>query len=163
MENLWTPWRFHYLKQAAEQDDCVFCRLISDPPEKDRENLVVYRGRRVFVVLNRFPYTSGHLLIVTRRHIANLVEAEDEELSETILEARRWQKILTEVYSPDGFNIGFNLGRCAGAGVAGHLHLHVVPRWSGDSNFVAVIGQTRVIPELLETTYEKLSSAVHNR
>ncbi|GAB4229905.1 MAG: HIT domain-containing protein [Acidobacteriota bacterium] len=164
MEHLWTPWRFHYLQKGAAPDgECVFCRMVEAPADQDPENLLLYRGPHAFIVLNRFPYTTGHLLIVTNRHVAKLTEAGDEELTEIILEARRCQRVLEEVYSPEGFNVGFNLGRCAGAGVAGHLHLHVVPRWFGDSNFVAVLGQTRVIPETLETTFQKLHPLLHNR
>ena len=135
----------------------MFCRILEEGPEKDPENLVVHRARRSFVILNRFPYTSGHLMIVALRHIATLNEAEPGELQEIMLLARRCEAGLKRIYRPEGFNIGINIGKCAGAGVEGHLHLHVIPRWPGDSNFVGSAGQTRIIPELLEDTYRKVS------
>jgi ATP adenylyltransferase len=156
MDHLWTPWRFKYISSTSEADGCVFCQILAEDKEKDSENLVLTRQPKTFVILNRFPYTSGHLLIVVRRHIPTLGEAAPEELEEIILLAQLSEKALREVYKPDGFNMGFNIGKCAGAGVAGHLHLHVLPRWVGDSNVVSVVGQTRVIPEELGTTFEKL-------
>lgn len=124
--------------------------------EKDSENLIVHRGQHSFVILNRFPYTSGHLMIVLYRHSSTLSSSEPQEIREMMSLAQRCEESLADIYRPEGFNIGFNIGKCAGAGVEGHLHLHVIPRWVGDSNFVATAGQTRIIPELLETTYEKV-------
>jgi ATP adenylyltransferase len=163
MDNLWTPWRFHYLESAAGKDECVFCRILSDGPVADPEHFILVRGIHCFVILNRFPYTSGHLMVVLFRHIANLQDCEGPELQEMIRWAQSSEEILRRAYSPEGFNIGFNIGQCAGAGVAGHLHMHVVPRWTGDANFVSVIGQTRTIPEELEDTYRKLLPGFQNR
>ncbi len=156
MENLWTPWRFQYLTSRRDTSECVFCRIGGDESARDRDHLILRRGSHTFTLLNRFPYTSGHLLVATYRHIAWLEEATREELEAMAVEARRCEQALRRVYRPDGFNVGFNLGSCAGAGVAGHLHLHVVPRWIGDANFVSVVGETRVIPEELSTTWQKL-------
>lgn len=156
MDHIWTPWRFHYIRSAQEEPGCVLCRLRAE--ERDRENLILTRESHNYIVLNRYPYTSGHLMIVSYRHVASLSDATADELCEMILLSRSCERILQDLYRPDGFNIGFNIGRSAGAGVAGHLHLHVVPRWEADANFVSVVGQTRVIPEDLETTYEKLVS-----
>ena len=154
MDHLWTPWRFHYLRSTHEEPTCVLCRLAAE--KRDRENLILARQHHNYIVLNKFPYTSGHLMIVTRRHVASLTEATAGELQEMIALARQCEGVLGQVYEPDGFNVGFNIGKCAGAGVAGHLHLHVVPRWEADANIVSVIGQTRVIPEELSVSYEKL-------
>lgn len=156
MENLWTPWRFHYINSPDSVEGCVFCRILECREEQDRENLIVHRGEKTFVILNRFPYTSGHLMVVAYRHVSTLSAAEPEEVQEMMLLARKAEACLAEIYHPEGFNIGINVGRCAGAGVESHLHLHVIPRWAGDSNFVATAGQTRIIPELLETTYAKI-------
>ncbi|MBI4445613.1 MAG: HIT domain-containing protein [Acidobacteria bacterium] len=161
MDHLWTPWRYEYLRSSQQPSGCIFCTL---PAEKrDRENLIVLRRTHTFVILNRFPYSTGHLLIATHRHIPTLKETTSEELLEIVLLARECQQALENLYAPHGFNIGFNLGHCAGAGVAHHLHLHVVPRWSGDSNFVAVVGETRVIPEELSTTYQKIHDYFQTR
>jgi ATP adenylyltransferase len=156
MDYIWTPWRYQYIANSAKVDGCVFCHILGDNSSHDRENLVLVRQAKTFVILNRFPYTSGHLMIVVLRHISSLTEATSEELNEIIDSARVSEEALREVYQPEGFNMGFNLGKCAGAGVDGHLHLHVLPRWIGDANVVSVVGQTRVIPEDLETTFEKL-------
>ena len=156
MENLWTPWRFHYINSANSAEGCVFCRILASGTENDPENLIVHRGAHSFVILNRFPYTSGHLMVVLYRHIGTLSSAEPEEIQEMMLLAQRCEKCLADIYKPEGFNIGINIGKCAGAGVESHLHLHLIPRWTGDSNFVAASGQTRIIPELLETTYQKI-------
>ncbi|RPI29846.1 MAG: HIT domain-containing protein [Acidobacteria bacterium] len=154
MDHLWTPWRYHFITSAEKSDRCIFCAFQEE--DRDEHNLILTRGSHSFVILNRFPYTSGHLMVVARRHIPSLSDAQPGELEELILTARDFQLALETLYRPDGFNIGFNLGKSAGAGVAGHLHLHVVPRWQGDSNFVGVIGQTRTIPEDLKTTYARL-------
>jgi ATP adenylyltransferase len=154
MDHLWTPWRFQYIT-ASGGDRCVFCCMWDE--ERDQDNLVLLRGSQSFVVLNKFPYTSGHVMVVARRHISTLSQATELEMSEIMASARRLEGALQALYRPDGFNIGFNLGKSAGAGVAGHLHLHIVPRWQGDANFVSVLGETRVIPEDLKVTYEKLS------
>jgi ATP adenylyltransferase len=156
MDFIWTPWRFHYIASNTAGKKCVFCQILSEDRKHDRKNLVLTRQARTFLILNKFPYTSGHLMIVARRHISRLAEASSEELREMIESARLSETALGEVYSPDGFNMGFNIGKCAGAGVDGHLHLHVLPRWVGDANVVSVVGQTRVIPEELETTFDKL-------
>ena len=156
MDHLWTPWRFKYIASTAEASGCVFCQILAEGQAKDVENLVLTHQPETFVLLNRFPYTSGHLLIVVRRHIPTLEDATAQELKEVISLAQLSEKALRDVYSPDGFNMGFNIGKCAGAGVAGHLHMHVLPRWVGDANVVSVVGQTRVIPEELTTTFEKL-------
>jgi ATP adenylyltransferase len=154
MDRLWTPWRFEYIRSAEQAVSCVFCQVLEE--RRDAENLVLFRGRRAFVILNLFPYTSGHLLVVANRHISNLREAEPEELHEIIQLGRDCESALQQEYHPQGYNMGFNLGRSAGAGVEHHLHMHVVPRWTGDSNFVSVVGETRVLPEELPTTHQRL-------
>lgn len=157
MDHIWTPWRYHYIASAGKASECVLCYLLDQNEDEDPQNYILVRRQHSYVVLNRYPYTAGHLMIVSRRHVPSLADSSAEELHEIILTSRECEKIVQSVYRPEGFNIGFNVGKSAGAGVAGHLHLHVVPRWQGDANFVSVVGQTRVIPEDLETTYRKLA------
>ena len=155
MDHLWSPWRYKYIASADKRDECVFCRINRE--QKDAENFVVHRASLNFIVLNLFPYTSGHLMIVPYEHKASLVDFDTATTTEVLELAKRSQLALEAEYHPDGFNIGMNLGRSAGAGVADHLHLHVVPRWSGDANFVSIVGETRVLPEDLAATYLKLT------
>jgi ATP adenylyltransferase len=160
MDYLWTPWRYPYMAQAArgEASECIFCDAVAK--KKDAETLIVHRCAKAFVILNRFPYTSGHVMIVPYAHVAELKLCDAATLSEIMLLAQRVEAVLKASYKPDGMNLGMNLGRAAGAGVAGHLHLHMLPRWFGDSNFMTVTGETRVHPEDLKTTYERLSKAL---
>ena len=151
---IWAPWRLRYVSNAGKQDDCVFC--VKPDEGDDREALIVHRGERCYVILNLYPYTSGHLMVAPYQHTSNFQECPSEQLSEMLSLAQRCQFAIEQVYRPDGFNLGMNLGRCAGAGVEHHLHLHVVPRWIGDSNFMTIVGETRVLPEALETTFLKL-------
>jgi ATP adenylyltransferase len=153
MEHIWSPWRYRYIATASRETTCVFCRILQGEDEK---NFVVHRAKHNFVVLNLFPYTSGHLMIVPYEHVASLAQVSSEVTAEMMELAKQSQVAIEAEYNPDGFNIGMNLGRSAGAGVADHLHLHVVPRWAGDANFVSIIGETRVLPEELATTFEKL-------
>lgn len=159
MDYLWTPWRYRYIADAAKDKACIFCDAVA--ANDDAKTHIVYRGKLAFVILNRFPYTSGHVMVVPYAHVADLASADPEMLAEQMRISQRVQKTLENVYHPDGFNLGMNLGRAAGAGVAGHLHLHVLPRWSGDANFMTVVCETRVEPEDLETTYEKLRGALN--
>lgn len=159
MDFLWSPWRFQYIASARRESGCIFCQLLSE--NDDPRNLILLRKSHNFLVLNKFPYTTGHLMIVTLRHLATLAESSAAELEEMIRLARDCEGILQKTYRPDGFNVGLNVGSSAGAGVAGHLHLHIVPRWRGDVNFVSVIGETRVIPEDLSTTYDRLHAHFH--
>jgi ATP adenylyltransferase len=153
MDHLWSPWRFDYITGAHRMSGCVFCNAITDG---SADPLIVFRGRACFVILNLFPYNNGHLLIVPNRHVATLASASAEELSEMIQLARRAELALTAVYSPEGINAGVNLGKPAGAGILDHLHLHVVPRWNGDTSFMTVVGDTRVLPEELPVTADRL-------
>lgn len=160
MKVLWAPWRSGYISSITteERKTCIFCEMLKNG-KSDRENLIVYRGKRVFVVLNRYPYTSGHFMIVPYRHISTPEELDEEERKEIMDIVSLSVSALKQSYRPDGINMGINLGRAAGAGVEGHLHIHVVPRWIGDTNFMSVIGNTRIISESLEATYEKLREA----
>ena len=157
MDQIWTPWRMKYLEDEAHPEDCPFCQ-VRDQADQE-EMLLVHRGKRVFVVLNRYPYTSGHVLVLPLDHREKLSELDSEtraEMMETISHA---MEILQKVYQPDGFNVGLNMGSAAGAGIPKHLHWHVVPRWSGDTNFMTVAGGVRVLPELLEDTLKRIRSA----
>lgn len=154
MDYLWTPWRFAYISTADRAPSCVFCD--KQASGDDAAEYIVHRGRENYVVLNIFPYTVGHLLIVPYRHIASLVEATAEELVEMMDLTRRAEQALREVYHPGGINLGMNIGKSAGAGVAGHLHMHILPRWEADANFMSIIGETRLLPEELSVTWEKL-------
>jgi ATP adenylyltransferase len=154
MDHLWSPWRFRYISSIGRANGCVFCRINEE--HKDDENYVIHRGKLNFALLNLFPYTSGHLMIVPYEHRASLAGAAEATTTEMIELAKRAQLALEAEYHPDGFNIGMNLGQSAGAGVADHIHLHVVPRWSGDANFVSIVGETRVLPEDLATTSSRL-------
>ena len=145
MNNLWTPWRYDYVTTGTKGRGCVLCTALEAADRED--SLVVHVAPLCFVVMNLFPYNAGHLMIAPRRHVGTLADASPEELAETMALARRLEQVFAEVYHPDGVNIGMNLGRSAGAGVADHIHLHVVPRWTGDTNFMTVVGGTRVIPE----------------
>jgi ATP adenylyltransferase len=157
MDYLWTPWRYRYIAEAAKEKGCIFCDAIA--ANDDPRTLIIHRGEKNFVILNRFPYTSGHLMVVPYAHVADLSVAEPAALSEMMVLAKRAQIALAEAYHPEGYNLGMNLGRAAGAGVTGHLHLHILPRWPGDANFMTTVGETRVEPEDLSTTYEKLLKA----
>jgi ATP adenylyltransferase len=143
---------------AGKEPGCIFCAALEK--KNDGETFIVFRGRKNFIILNRYPYTSGHVMIVPFAHIADLAGCDAETLHELIELARRMEASLSSVYKPDGCNLGMNLGRAAGAGVAGHVHLHVLPRWFGDTNFMTVTGETRVEPEDLRTTYDKLRRAL---
>ena len=161
MDYLWTPWRYQYLEQAAQgkQPDCIFCDAFER--NRDEETLIIYRAKKSFVILNRFPYTSGHVMVVPYAHVAELHLCEPGALQEMMELAQRLEAVYREEYKPDGMNLGMNLGKAAGAGVAGHLHLHMLPRWIGDSNFMTVTGETRVHPENLRTTFDRLRKALH--
>ena len=149
MERIWAPWREEYVtgagKVRARRGTCILCRSLKDA--RRAGSLVVHVAARSFVMMNRFPYNAGHVMIAPRRHVGSLTEATAEELSEIMLLARRLEKVMGKAYKPDGINLGMNLGKSAGAGVADHIHLHVLPRWTGDTNFMTVVGETRVIPE----------------
>jgi ATP adenylyltransferase len=160
MDYLWTPWRYHYMEQAAsgKQPPCIFCDAASRTD--DEVTLVVHRGTTSFVILNRYPYTSGHVMVVPYAHVAQLALCAAETLAEMMQFAQRVERAFHSEYRPDGMNFGMNLGRAAGAGVTGHLHLHGLPRWIGDANFMTVTGETRVHPEELSTTYRRLKEAL---
>jgi len=157
LDRLWSPWRAKYVASGidSQSPSCVFCRLAEDS-KNDESNLVIYRGIHNFVALNLYPYITGHLLIVPYQHLAELDSAAKEITDELMDLTKRSETALRKVYSPAGFNVGMNLGSAAGAGIVDHFHLHILPRWSGDTNFMTTIAESRVIPESLETTYSKL-------
>ncbi|MFQ3586854.1 MAG: HIT domain-containing protein [Fimbriimonadaceae bacterium] len=153
-DRIWAPWRLPYIEKATPTGGCIFVDLPAQ--ERDRENLILYRGSTAFVMLNAFPYTNGHLMVAPFRHTADLDDLEDDELLEInvlVASAVRW---LREAYRPDGFNIGVNLGSAAGAGIPDHVHWHIVPRWNGDTNFMTTIGEVRVMPQSLADSYDRL-------
>ena len=158
MDYLWSPWRYRYVAGGVKDDRCIFCAAAE--ARDDFQSLIVLRSRKNFVILNRYPYTSGHLMVVPYAHQATLAASEPDTLAEMMALAQRSEQALEELYHPDGYNLGMNIGRAAGAGIAGHLHLHVLPRWIGDTNFMTTVGETRVQPEELTTTYERLRGAL---
>ena len=155
MNILWTPWRIRYIL-GKKSRGCLFCMKSQSPVEKDRENHILYRGETCYIMLNLFPYTNGHLMIAPYRHEASIERLDDRSLYEMIALTRASVAALTRALSPAGFNVGMNVGKVAGAGVADHLHMHVVPRWQGDVNFMSVLAETRLIPQALDDTYDKL-------
>ena len=158
MDYLWSPGRFRYVSEVAKSDRCVFCDKAAADPGEDRPNLILHRGRANFVLLNLFPYTTGHGLIAPYAHVPLLNGLPPDALTEMMVLAQQIEAALKEIYQPEGYNLGMNLGKCAGAGVADHVHLHFLPRWAGDSSFMTTIGETRVQPEDLLTTYDKLAA-----
>ena len=156
MDRLWTPWRMTYVKDAGRTKGCFLCELPSLDPSNDRESLIVLRGVLGFVILNKFPYNSGHLMVAPYRHNPSYEGVTIEEHAEIAMLTQRCIAALDDVYKPQGYNIGINQGTAAGAGVPDHLHGHVVPRWSGDTNYMTTVANTKVLPEALEETYDKL-------
>jgi ATP adenylyltransferase len=156
VERLWAPWRLEYIASADEQPGCIFCAAVEGD---DEEKLVVHRGERAIVLLNRFPYASGHLMVAPKRHVGDFGELEDEEVVEIHRLASSGIGALAQTYEPQGYNLGWNLGRVAGAGIVDHVHLHVVPRWAGDTNFMPVLADVKVMPEHLQETRRRLALA----
>jgi ATP adenylyltransferase len=158
MDRLWTPWRLDYVTEAGTTayGGCIFCEALK---RAEADPLVVHRTASAFVILNKFPYNNGHLMVVPNRHVEWLADLDAAEMTELMALTQAAERALTHVYQPHGFNVGLNLGKSAGAGVLGHLHLHVVPRWNGDTNFMSVIGEMRVLPEELPQTAERLRAA----
>jgi ATP adenylyltransferase len=157
MDYLWTPWRSSYVKNKGEAGSCIFCRAAAS--STGEETLLVHRARLNFVILNRYPYTSGHLMIAPYQHVSRLQQVDLETVDEMMRLARLSERIIEEIYQPQGLNIGMNLGEAAGAGIEQHIHLHVLPRWMGDANFMTSIGDARILPEELSVTFTKLSDA----
>jgi ATP adenylyltransferase len=158
MDYLWTPWRYAYVSGTHKVEGCVFCEA---PKEKDDAKArIVHRGEHCYVILNTFPYTPGHVMIVPYAHLDELRKLPQEAAAEMMTLSQRMEAVLRELYHPDGINLGMNIGKAAGAGIAGHIHMHALPRWVADANFVSVVGETRVLPETLEVTWQKLHSAL---
>jgi len=153
MDYLWTPWRYAYITGAHKPKGCVFCELANEDDAKAR---IVHRGTNCFVILNTYPYTPGHVMIVPFAHLDELQKLPPQTAHELVELSQKMEKVLRTLYKPDGINLGMNIGAAAGAGVAGHIHMHVLPRCVADANFVSVIGETRVLPETLETTWERI-------
>ena len=158
MDRLWAPWRLEYIKSADEEQGCIFC-LAAGGGDDDVERLVLHCGTHTFALLNKFPYASGHFMVAPLRHVGEYGELTDEEVLELHRIASAGMGALAETYGPLGFNLGWNLGRIAGAGVVDHVHLHVVPRWAGDTNFMPVLADVKVLPEHLKETRRKLAEA----
>ena len=167
MDYLWTPWRYAYVKSADSTPGCVFCGILQDTSAEDpmvqaavdREFLIVHRGRECFVILNSFPYNAGHVMVIPYTHLDELQKLPASAAHEMMDLAQKVETVLRQLYNPDGINLGMNIGKAAGAGVAGHIHLHVLPRWAGDTNFMTVVGETRVLPETLDATWERMKAA----
>lgn len=157
MDTLWSPWRMKYINNSENPGECVFC---TEPTREDGpENLIVHREKLCYVILNRFPYTTGHAMVVPFAHQATLEALTPETRCEMMELVNQTIRIMRKVYKPQGFNVGINLGTAAGAGIAEHVHIHIVPRWNGDTNFMSTVGETRVLPEELESTYARLAKA----
>lgn len=154
-KNLWAPWRVKYIQGLSQKSDCFLCDYLA-APEKDADNLLLWRTKHAFVVFNKFPYNNGHLLIAPNRHIPSLDDASDEELLRLMRLVRDCQTALSATIQPHGFNVGMNFGRCAGAGLPDHMHIHVVPRWNGDTNYMHVCSDTDVISQSLTELYDQL-------
>jgi ATP adenylyltransferase len=152
VDRLFTPWRLDYVTSKKSDDECIFCRALDGDPDP----LILFVGRTAYVIVNRYPYNNGHVMVVPRRHAASLVDLTAEELQEVALLTQRSEAVLREAYTPGGINVGLNLGKPSGGGIHYHLHVHLVPRWVGDANFMSVIGDTRVIAEELTTTVKRL-------
>jgi ATP adenylyltransferase len=156
MDFLYTPWRYAFVTSAEKASGCLFCDVLQ--AGKDEEKFIVHRDKHCFVILNAYPYTSGHVMVVPYQHVDRLQKLPLEAAQEMMELTRKMEGILGDLYHPDGLNLGMNLGKAAGAGVAGHLHMHVLPRWVADANFMSVIGETRVLPEELATTYKRIKA-----
>ena len=156
MKHLWAPWRFTYIK-GKKSRRCVFC---AGKRSEDRARYILYRSRTCFIIMNAFPYSNGHLLVAPYRHLQNLDRLNDAALADLMATTRRAIKALEKVYGPQGFNVGINLGKAAGAGIEEHLHVHIVPRWTGDTNFMSSVAGLRVIPEALDQAYDKLQKVL---
>jgi ATP adenylyltransferase len=157
MDILWTPWRFRYVSEGVDKGECIFCAKAAADPAQDPQHFIRHRARRNLVILNLFPYTTGHTMIAPYAHVATLAELDAETLREMMELAQKVESALAQTYKPEGYNLGMNIGRCAGAGVADHVHLHFLPRWTGDTSFMTAVGETRVQPEDLTATYDKLA------
>mgnify|MGYP001380121321 CR=1 FL=1 len=157
MDRIWAPWRLGYIQSENKVDGCVFCHAGSE--QNDEKNLIVERAAHCMVMLNRYPYTSGHVMVIPFKHGSDLTLHDADTRSEMMALTEKWCRIIGEAYHPHGFNIGANIGKAAGAGIAEHLHLHIVPRWSGDVNFTTTVGNTRVLPEDLADSYARLVNA----
>jgi ATP adenylyltransferase len=157
MNHLWSPWRMEYIENSNKVDGCVFCVL--QEMQDGTGNLIAYRGRCAFVILNRYPYTSGHLMVVPYEHKSNIEELDAVTRAEMMELTTRCMAVLRKSYNPQGFNMGANIGEAAGAGVKDHVHIHIVPRWAGDTNFMSTVGEARVLPESLETTFYRVKQA----
>ena len=154
MEHLWSPWRYNYIASAGTTPaKCPFC--VDQDTSTDKDRLIVYRGTHNFIILNLYPYTLGHFMVAPYTHMAKLDDAQPEQMAEMMVLAQRGIGVLRKLYKPEGFNLGMNLGHCAGAGIREHLHLHVVARWIGDANFMTITGETRVLSEDLSVTYRR--------
>jgi len=156
MKILWAPWRIKYI--LGKKEKCIFCDKVKN--NNDRENYVLLRGKNGFVMLNTFPYNNGHLMVAPYRHVPDFEGLEENELGELMGLVKKSTQILKKALKPEGFNIGINMGKVAGAGVEGHIHIHIVPRWEGDSSFISTVGDTKIIPESLDDTYKKLLAAL---
>ncbi len=156
---LWAPWRMAFI-EAPKQEGCIFCQLLAEEgAEADRKNLIVHRSERAFTILNRYPYTSGHVMVIPRAHVAQLEDLAAEDFQALHEELRRAAVAVRSAYRPEGMNVGMNLGRSAGAGIADHLHYHVVPRWVGDNNFMPVLADIRVMVQHLDEAWERIAQA----
>jgi len=157
MDYLWTPWRYAYVTGADRTTGCIFCDA---PKETDEKAHIVYRGTDCYIILNTYPYTNGHVMIVPYAHLDELQKLPSPAAAEMMTLTQRMEVVLRSLYRPDGINLGMNIGKAAGAGVAGHIHMHILPRWVADANFASVIGETRVLPEALEVTWRRIRQAL---
>ena len=153
MDYLWTPWRYAFITTAHKAEGCVFCEA---PQRADEEAGIVFRGRHCFIIVNAFPYTSGHVMVVPYQHLDQLQNLPDGAAQEMMLLCQKTEAVLRDLYHPEGVNLGMNIGKAAGAGIAGHIHMHVLPRWLADANFMSVVGETRVLPEALDQTFVRM-------
>ncbi|MFA4646355.1 HIT domain-containing protein [Pyrococcus kukulkanii] len=157
MKILWAPWRIEYIR-SPKYEGCIFCDFPKE--NRDKERLILYRGKNAFIIMNNYPYNPGHVMVAPYRHVSSIEDLTEEEMLEIMKLAALVMKAIRKVMKPDGFNLGFNIGKVAGAGIDGHVHLHIVPRWNGDTNFMPVIADTKVIPESLKQAYDEIKQAI---
>src|SRR5262249_15016469 len=160
MDYLWTPWRYAYVSGAEKTSGCVFCNLVKE--KDDAKTWIVFRAKHCFIILNAYPYTPGHVMVVPYEHLDELQKLPMEAANEMMMLTQKMESVLRELYHPDGVNLGMNIGKAAGAGIAGHIHMHVLPRWVADANFLSVVGETRILPETLDVTWKRMREKLGN-